>query len=180
VRGESEKFLFYDGSTNVPPPIVASWTGSGRKTLRLSIRAWGEYPTNEWLPWIERPERERSPLSPIRYAFVIRKDPDAAPRGTVRCGLSPEANPEVVDVEELGLQGDRLSEVFDNALRAEGLSPEEARSLLRTWESDFFQKPGIRLVTFLPRWLYDVAVPLSIYPAPTRVVRVALVLREIQ
>jgi hypothetical protein len=46
--------------------------------------------------------------------------------------------------------------------------------------SEFFQKPGLRLVTFLPRWLYDVAVPLSIYPAPSRVVRVALVLREIQ
>jgi hypothetical protein len=180
VRGERENFLFYDGSTNVPAPIVPSLLGTGRKVLRLSIRSWGEYPTAEWAPWPEHRGRTLSPHLPISYVFAIRKDLGVPPRGTVRRGLSPEFEPEIVDLDALDLEGGQLVEKFGEALRADGLSPEEGRSLLRTWDSEFFQKPGLRLVTFLPRWLYDVAVPLSIYPAPSRVVRVALVLREIQ
>jgi hypothetical protein len=186
VRGEREGFLFYDGSTNVPPPVVPSWADSGSKAIRLSIRSKGEYPAGwddssaKWWSWGRQEDADANLRAPIPYAFVIRKDAGAAPRGSVLRGLSCEAEPEVIDVDALDLEGDRLSDAFGEALCAEGLTPEEARSLVRTWETEFFQKSGRRLVTFLPRWLYDVAVPLSVYPAPSRVVRVALVLREIQ
>jgi hypothetical protein len=185
VRGERESFLFYDGSTNVPAPVIPSWNGQRKKALRLFIRSWGEYPrawseyAARWEHWDERQESDRPPLAPIPYTFVFRKDGGAPPRGAVRRGLSPDADPEVVDLDALDLEGDRLVEMFGEALCSEGLTPEETRSLLRTWESDFFQKPGLRLVTFLPRWLYDLAVPLCIHPVPVRLVRVALVLREI-
>jgi len=179
VRGERENFLFYDGSTNVLAPVVPSWIGSGRRSLRLSIRSWSEYPKAEWMPWPERDRRTQSLHAPISYVFVIQKTEGVPPRGAVRHGLSPEEEPQVVVLDALDIEGSQLVEEFGETLRAEGLSSEEARSLLRTWDSEFFQKPGLRLVTFLPRWLYDVAVPLSVYPAPSRVVRVALVLREI-
>ena len=63
-------------------------------------------------------------------------------------------------------------------LEERGLTPEEALSLVKTWEKEFFETPGLRVVTVLPRWIYDSVLPLRVFPVPGRVVRVGLIWRE--
>ncbi len=61
--------------------------------------------------------------------------------------------------------------VFDQ-LRAEGLTIDESRSLVNTWERSYFQAPGLRVLYIVPRIETDRILPLSVTPAPAELVRV--------
>lgn len=68
---------------------------------------------------------------------------------------------------------------LDTELQQRGLTPAESRSLLETWRDELFEPTGSRAVYFMPRPLYDRMLPIRISPAPTELVRVGLVIEEL-
>jgi len=59
------------------------------------------------------------------------------------------------------------------------LTGAESMSLVKTWTPEFFETPGVRVITLLPPWIYEAALPLEIYPVPEETVRVGLVWAEL-
>ena len=83
-----------------------------------------------------------------------------------------------MDLEALELHGDAIAQRMKKALRAEGLTEPEANALLQTIERGFLTTPGVRVISILPRCIYDWALPLNISPKPEEVVRVGLLWKE--
>ena len=69
---------------------------------------------------------------------------------------------------------------LDGELRARGLSEAEARSLLETWRDELFSSPVPRAISFVPRQLYDFMLPIRVTPEPQELVRVGLVIEELE
>ena len=56
----------------------------------------------------------------------------------------------------------RLREQMQSALEEEGLFPDEAAAMLKTWELSYFKTPGQRVFYIMPRTWTDRVLPLSI------------------
>ena len=70
---------------------------------------------------------------------------------------------------------DNLAELkasMQAALVKEGLYPNEASAMLRTWELSYFKSPGLRFFYIVPRAWVDKVLPLKITGAPTEITRV--------
>ena len=65
-----------------------------------------------------------------------------------------------------------LQQEMTAALVAEGLYQDEARAMIRTWSRTWFSAEGTRVIYLEPRGLTDRVLPLTITPAPDRLVRV--------
>ncbi|MCZ6795033.1 MAG: hypothetical protein O7J95_15630 [Planctomycetota bacterium] len=185
VRGERERFLFYDGSVNFPAPIRVRWSDASKRSLRLSVRNFGDYPdvpsySEVWRrSWLSEAERERLRKTlPIPAVLVLRTRESGDTEGAVVRDLSPAKPPATVALEGLDLRGEELARRFQGLLEEQGLTDAEAHSLVRTWEKEFFATPGLRVITVLPQWIYDAVLPLRIFPAPGKTVRVGLVWKE--
>lgn len=57
-------------------------------------------------------------------------------------------------------------------LVGQGLEADEARAMVRTWSRSWFRTEGTRFIYTVPRALTDALLPLTITPAPDRLVRV--------
>jgi hypothetical protein len=66
---------------------------------------------------------------------------------------------------------DSLYSDFEDTLVAQGLHRDEAHAMLETWRDSWFGE-GSRLFYIVPRLFVDTVLPLSIRPAPTRIIRV--------
>jgi len=66
---------------------------------------------------------------------------------------------------------DSLYSDFEDTLVAQGLYRDEAHAMLETWRDSWFGE-GSRLFYIAPRPFVDAVLPLSIHPAPTRLIRV--------
>jgi hypothetical protein len=91
----------------------------------------------------------------------------------------PASDPIRVPLERLPLGEDELAQHLARVLEQEGLTHEEAGSLLATWREDFFATRGRRIVTVMPQWMYQAVVPLEVFPVPEEMVRVGLVWKEL-
>ncbi len=188
VRGEREKFLFYDGAVNAPPPVLASWQDASREALVLKVRSFNDYPpvpegaTERWPEAFRRHGvlgSEKEPKSaPVPAIFVVQKLPGQEARGKVLADLGSEAEPPPVPLASLDLGGEALRARLSDVLTAQGLTPQETRSLVRTWEKEFFLTDGVRVITVLPQWLYHALLPIEIDPVPGEMVRVGLIWKE--
>ncbi|MDA9831112.1 hypothetical protein N9C66_07200 [Akkermansiaceae bacterium] len=58
------------------------------------------------------------------------------------------------------------------ALHSEGLTKDEAKAMVATWDDLWFTDPGTRVLAILPQSYADEMVPLKISPKPTKVERV--------
>jgi hypothetical protein len=66
----------------------------------------------------------------------------------------------------------KLKASMQDALVKEGLYPDEASAMLRTWELSYFKSPGLRFFYIVPRAWVDKVLPLKITGAPTEITRV--------
>jgi hypothetical protein len=182
ARGESERFVFYDGALAFPGPAFPSWADASRQALRIAIRSFDEYPDapapsvleSRW--WLTEAERERArERGPIPALLVVEKRGGADARGAVLESLLPEDPPRLVPLSSLTEGRDALRERLQAILECQGLREAEARSLLDTWDAEFFEADGLRLITVLPQWLYDALLPAEVFPLPERFVRVGVV-----
>ncbi|MEM9073725.1 MAG: hypothetical protein AAGE52_34865 [Myxococcota bacterium] len=62
------------------------------------------------------------------------------------------------------------------ALTGRGLEPDEAAALINTWAPELFEGDHARDIYFVSRAAYDRMLPLTIFPRPTELVRVGLVI----
>ena len=66
----------------------------------------------------------------------------------------------------------KLKTSMQNALVREGLYPDEASAMLRTWELSYFKSPGLRFFYIVPRAWVDNTLPLKISCASVEITRV--------
>ena len=85
-----------------------------------------------------------------------------------------------VDLAEIApMTSAAVTKRFLAMLTEYGLTAEEAAGLVDVWKRQFFETDGKRLLVILPAWDYDALCPLSVRPAPTELVRLAIVLTEL-
>jgi hypothetical protein len=186
VRGAREKFLFYDGPIAVPSPVHVVWEDESRRALLLAARPVDAYPEARGTPYERRPPWSRipvqmkDPLPPrggVPAVLVVHKRPGGPARGCVLEGLHADRAPCRVDLDELRMTSEEIQEALLSVLVAQHLTREEAVSLASTWR-EFFEADGVRTLALVPRWLYDLALPLAVIPTPQEIARTGVVWKE--
>jgi hypothetical protein len=149
---ESERFLFY--------------RGLGRATLPLHLTA-----KNGGTLTVDSGERLAVP-----HVFILRVEHG---RGTYT--YLPALRPgDRVDRVIPTMSGARALPEFTRGLAADltrrlvasGLYPKEARAMVNTWQSSYFQSEGVRVLFVFPRASTDALIPMTITPPPKELVRV--------
>jgi hypothetical protein len=151
---EYERFLFYRG------------LGDSRLPLRLSSARGGTLAV----------DREPSLGAGIRHVYVIRIENG---RGVYRYrpGLRPGWTvsgviPGMEQAQPLGEFTKSIADDLADRLTASGLFAKEARAMVNTWTSSYFQTDGIRVLFVLPQSWTDAFIPMTVIPKPEKVVRV--------
>jgi len=151
---EYERFLFYRG------------LGEARLPLRLDARQGGTLSA----------DREPTIAEGIRDLFVLRVENG---RGVYR--YLPLLQPgqtisSMIPAMDKALPLAEFTRVIAtdlaNHLEASGLYAKEARAMVNTWTTSYFQTEGIRVLCVLPQNWTDAFIPMTIVPKPKQVVRV--------
>jgi hypothetical protein len=149
---EAERFLFYRGLGRAPLPLRVTAASGGTLALDSSERL------------------------DVRHIFVVRVE---GRRGVytylpvLRPGERINGVIPVMDgARPLEEFSQRLGDELATRLVASGLFSKEARAMVNTWRSSYFQTEGIRVLFVLPRESTDALIPMTITPAPSALVRV--------
>lgn len=143
---EHEKFLFYRGVGDCRMPLSVRALGKGSFTVKNS----GKH---------------------VLPGFVLVQ----ARGGKVRFQTyGPLAGGAEVSARETlqASSADKLGEELVRMLTAEGLYEKEARAMVKTWRTDWFEEEGTRVLYLVPAALTDELLPLRITPKPRSLVRV--------
>jgi hypothetical protein len=149
--GETEGYLFYRGIGRFDPGLKT--TVDGNETLQLTNQTGGNIPyalvfeqTGSEIRWTELPE-------------------GLAASGNTAIPESQLKTTAIKDVLE-------IYQAMATGLERQGLTRAEARSMVETWWTSYFQAPGLRVFWVVPRAATDRILPLEASPAPTSTVRV--------
>jgi hypothetical protein len=153
-RAEYERFLFYRGLGQAGMPLRADSRSGG--TLDL--------------------EREPSLGDGVRHIFVLRVE-DGRGSFEYRPALRPGERatgviPSMKRARPLAEFTERLADALAAKLTESGLYAKEARAMVNTWKSSYFQREGVRILFVLPQSWTDAFIPMTIVPQPREVVRV--------
>lgn len=113
-----------------------------------------------------------SATRPVRHVYTIQAGEETKPvihyheQVSVKDGASP--------AETIATPAGAASHL-KTLLNQEGLFPKESDGMVRIWEQDMFNKPGIRAIYLMEPSELDELLPLNIQPTPNKVVRVMLV-----
>ncbi len=140
---QQEKFLFYRGVSTFSVPLSATTDAEGK--LRVKNHGEQEIPTT---------------------IFFERRGEKVGYR--VGGPLKDEAT---LDAPELTATIDDLSRDLEGILVGQGLYQDEARAMVETWRSSWFEE-GSRLLYIVQPAFVNEVLPLSINPAPAQTVRV--------
>jgi len=176
-RGETERFLYYDGPTSSALPVVVSLADPERRLVFREI------------PPPKEIEGQAQRVPPPEFVPVASASKDAAP---AREGLYLEVhggevrgqhfivngNGHVDLAMQLPLAGDAVIQRFREMLIGYGLTPPEAEGLIGAWTPQLFHADGRRFILRMSPADYDRRCPMRVRPAPTEVVRLGLVLSE--
>jgi hypothetical protein len=149
---ETERYLFYRGLGGVPLPVRFSSNSDG------TIGS------------------EASKGVAVRHVFVIRVEKGRAAyayRSELKAG--DEVTGVIPSMDQAGpvkQVADQIANDLESRLVASGLYAKEARAMVNTWRSSYFQTEGIRALFVLPQRWTDEFIPMSIRPAPRELVRV--------
>lgn len=158
AQTQAEKFLFYRGLGNFDLPLAASCQGDGR----LAFANGGA-------------------TAPMGGMILMNITPTAAgfvELGDLRATDSLAAEIPAADRSHRDFVADLRSRLAARLVGA-GLFTDEATAMVDTWERSYFLTPGVRLLYVLPQANTDRVIPLSIAPAPQKVVRVMVIRVEI-
>ena len=151
---EYERFLFYRG------------LGEARLPLRLDARQGGTLSA----------DREPTHGEGIRHVFVLRVENG---RGVYRYlpqlrpgELASSVIPAMDSAQPLAEFTKAIASDLASRLEASGLYAKEARAMVNTWSSSYFQTEGIRVLCVLPQSWTDHFIPMTVVPKPKQVVRV--------
>lgn len=154
AAAEYERFLFYRG------------LGEARLPLRLDARQGGTLSV----------DREGTIGDGIRHVFVLRVEngraayhylPIVRPGQTISSMIPPLDRAQPLAEFTRTIAADLASR-----LEASGLYAKEARAMVNTWTTSYFQTEGIRVLCVLPQSWTDDFIPMTVVPQPKQVVRV--------
>lgn len=154
--GEWERFIFYRGLGQAPLPLKLAEAEGG--TLSLEAGEAGNSTREARHLFILKVENGKG-----AFRYVPRITPGQALTGVLpaQSALRPA---ETFEREV----GDALAQ----RLVQEGLYPKEARAMVRTWKSSYFQTDGIRVLAVMPQSWTDRFIPMQLDPKPDSLVRV--------
>jgi hypothetical protein len=149
---ETERFLFYRGLGRTSLPLKFSASDGGTVSLGADER-FG-----------------------IAHLFILRVEKDRAAYA-YRPALEPgetftEVIPRDKNLKPLAQFTLELSDDLAARLVESGLYTKEARAMVNTWKTSYFQTPGIRVLFVMPQAWTDSFIPLTITPTPKATVRV--------
>jgi hypothetical protein len=151
---EYERFLFYRG------------LGEARLPLRLDASSGGTL-TLDSDPTIG---------DGVRHVFVLRVEKGRAAYRylpIVRSGQTvANVIPSPDETKPLKVFTKTIAADLASRLEASGLYAKEARAMVNTWTTSYFQTDGIRVLFVLPQRWTDSFIPMSVTPRPKQVVRV--------
>lgn len=185
-RGESERFLYYDGPSLQSPKVRVRLQDSSH--LRI------EAPIGE-----ESREEDRVDVASSTSLDGMKQSARAGRRGERRGmyievtdqvtegeavplpkGIQPPAEPLYPLTKNQQLDAKQLESTLRDWLIDAGLTAAEADGLLACWRETFFHKPGKRFVMLMSAVDYDSLCPINIRPAPQTLARVGLVWTEFE
>jgi hypothetical protein len=175
-RGESERFLYYDGPTRSHVPLSVSLSPSGKM---LSFRSLPP----EKLAYGVR-EQMFEDFKPVPGAATGRVPTHEGIFIALRSGVLRGKRVEIfpygsVELEsKLPLEGDQVVSEVRRMLTSYGLTAPEAEGLIAAWTPQFFRTEGRRFILRMSPEEYARQCPLEVRPAPTEVVRLGLILTE--
>ena len=141
-----EKFLFYRGIGNFASAVQMTASVNGRFTITNSI--------SDTIQTLFLVDVEQNRL---RFRTIDSLDGGKSLDTT----LPPD-----------GSSIKQLSDAVVSALVQAGLYEKEARAMVDTWSSDWFDESGTRLLYLLPQAITDGLLPLHVVPEPDETVRV--------
>jgi hypothetical protein len=151
-RPEYERFLFYRGLGEAPLPV------------RLTAESGGTLES--------APEARDG----IRHVFLVRVEGGRgvyAYRPALRPGeRATGVIPSMDGSNPLGEMTRDLADDLAARLVESGLYPKEARAMVNTWRTSYFQTEGIRALFVLPQRFTDEFIPIEVSPKPKELVRV--------
>jgi hypothetical protein len=168
-RGESERFLYYDGPSlaNDPyPPTLAGDT--------ITINRQDELPQmfSEGSTFVGM-KQDSAGGAPRREAMFVHV---VGGHATVRIGsIADDAE---IDLQKWPLGTQPAAEIFQQLLVRAGLTNEESAGMLAAWRRRFFETDGKRMLRWMSAREYDNQFPIQIRPRPTALVRVGVVWTE--
>jgi hypothetical protein len=151
---EYERFLFYRGLGEARLPLRFDEGEGGGLTLKCD-----------------------STLGDgVRHVFVLRVENGRgayAYRPAIRPGERLDGViPSLEKAQPLAEFTRTIADGLAARLEEAGLFAKEARAMVNTWSSSYFQTEGVRALFVLPESWTDAFIPLSIHPKPKNVVRV--------
>lgn len=160
VNKDSDKFIFYRGAGDALPPYSTRVDDKGVFEMRHTVDG-----------------------GAIEVAFALSVDGNQArwarvPRlpATNREDMTTFSAFSYVTLEKPAEAVDKVATELSAALVEElaraGLTSDEARAMVATWQGHWFREPGTRILAILPRKYVDEVLPLTITPKPQKVDRV--------
>ena len=158
VGSQVEHFLFYRGVGHLESPFAllgarGQHVGTQQKPLTFLIN---------------RTIHDKTAL-PDSWLVEIKQDGSCAFRSCAPSTLTADSF-HSGDFDPANLTNLKAS--MQAALVKEGLYPDEASAMLRTWELSYFKSPGLRFFYIAPRKWVDQVLPLTITGAPVDITRV--------
>ncbi len=166
-RGETERFLYYDGPTFARSPVSAKLDGA---TLEIAI---SEMFPNNVVNALGNQKRTSVDVERLGLFVQVQGGKVTA----YRLAIAAESA-RIVLSKLTPVRGDEAARHLLTVLTARGLTHEEAAGLCDCWRKQFFESPGQRLITVLSNDDYDAMCPLEVRPRPTELTRVGIVLTE--
>jgi hypothetical protein len=176
---QAEHFLFYRGVGHLDSPLYISRDARGiKEDDKISI----------WPRWRDEADLAVGPEGDIALEALYAEGwlAEIKPDGTCAfrsvSSFQEGARARVHPLAQLSSKFESTDFSADNlidlktsmrdALVKEGLYPDEASAMLRTWELSYFKSPGLRFFYIVPRAWVDKVLPLQINGAATEITRV--------
>jgi hypothetical protein len=154
-RGDSERFVYYDGPARGGPPVRGRVERDG--DLGGDVFMWEPAPT-------AAPDVPRHSIVIDRGGAIVLAPFERAgePRHRLALGGAPR------------ISAAEAEAWLARALASHGLNAGEAGGLIDCWRDELFKAPGRRLLTVASGPDYEAICPITIRPAPTETARVAV------
>jgi len=178
---QAEHFLFYRGVGHLDSPIYLN-----RNPSNVDKKDW----LYVWPNWVDRVSHASTPqgdialdaLYPEGWLTEIHADGSCAFRlvspfqegSRTRIHSLTDFSSKFAAIDFTVANLTTLKASMQAALVKEGLYPDEASAMLRTWELSYFKSPGLRFFYIVPRAWVDRVLPLKISGAPTDITRVMI------
>lgn len=149
-NGELENYLFYRGIGNFKPGLLTRV--SSDEVLQMENQTSGDIP----------------------YALAFESRQGKVRWHELPTGISKGSTTAIAESQWTEVPEGFPSPIYQSlrkALTASGLTSAEADAMVQTWWTSYFERDGLRVFWIVPQAVTDRILPLSVEPAPEKIVR---------